>query len=141
MDTKSKDFQNQIANAQNRLKDLAVNKELGEEEKEKKRKEIQQQIKELNDQLRQHQMQMQREARQKKAEEEPAKEEQENPIKEETPTDAQSAMKAVLSVNSALGYAQLQGKGVRKAAEESGEGKRRQNELSCQRIKGDERSR
>ena len=109
MDTKSKDFQNQIANAQNRLKDLAVNKELGEEEKEKKRKEIQQQIKELNDQLRQHQMQMQREARQKKAEEEPAKEEQENPIKEETPTDAQSAMKAVLSVNSALGYAQMQG--------------------------------
>lgn len=112
MDMKSKDFQNQIANAQSRLKDLAVNKELGEEEKEKKRKEIQQKIKELNDQLRQHQIQMQREAREKKAKEDPAKEERQNPVKEEapqTPADAQNAIKSALSVNSALGIAQMQG--------------------------------
>lgn len=113
-DSKSKEYQNQIADAQSRLKDLAVNKELGEDEKAKKRKEIQQQIKELNQQLRQRQIQMQREAREKKTQTETEKEEWGKAVsaKEETkqtPADAQNAMRAVLSVNSSLSHAQMHG--------------------------------
>lgn len=112
MDSKSKEFQNQIANAQNRLKDLSVDKELGEDEKSKKRQEIQQQITDLNNQLRQHQLQMQREMREQKADKEDSDEEQTNGIKDETeqnPVHAQTAMKGILSANSALKLAQTQG--------------------------------
>lgn len=111
-DSKSKEFQSQIANAQSRLKDLASDKELGEDEKEKKRKEIQQQIKELNNQLRQHQIQMQREEREKRANTEVSKEEQKGEIKEktkETPVHAQTSMQAILSANAAMDHAQKQG--------------------------------
>lgn len=111
-DSKSREFQNQIANARSRLKDLTVDKELGEEEKKKKRKEIQQHISELNNQLRQHRIQMQREEREKKAETEMSEEQRENGVKEDaqkTPADAQNAMRTALSVNSSLGHANMQG--------------------------------
>ena len=111
-DSKSKEYKNQIANAQNRLKNLAVDKELGDDEKSKKRKEIQQQITDLNNQLRQHQIQMQREEREKKAEAKTSAEEEENAIGEESelsPVHAQSAMKTILSVNTSLKSAQTQG--------------------------------
>ena len=111
-DSKSKEFQNQIANAQSRLKDLAVDKELGDDEKEKKRKEIQQRIKELNNQLRQHQIQMQREEREKRANTEVSEEEQKSGINEEAkeiPVNARPDMKAILSANAAMDHAQKQG--------------------------------
>lgn len=111
-DSKSQEYKNQIANAQSRLKDLAVDKELGEDEKSKKRKEIQQKITELNNQLRQHQIQMQREEREKKADTKTLTEEKEKGIEEESelsPVHAQFAMKTILSVNTSLKSAQSQG--------------------------------
>lgn len=111
-DSKSKEFQNQIANAQNRLKDLSVDKELGEDEKSKKRQELQQQITDLNNQLRQHQLQMQREMREKKADTEVSDEEKTDGIKEEKeqkPVHVQTARDAILSANSAIQLAQTQG--------------------------------
>lgn len=112
MDSKSKEFQNQIASAQNQLKDLAVDKELGEEEKEKERKKIQQQIRELNNQLRQHQIQRQREEREKRADTEILEEGQKNGRNEENkenPLRARTAMQAILSANTAIDHAEKQG--------------------------------
>ena len=111
-DSKSKEFQNQIANAQNRLKDLTVDKELGEDEKSKKRQEIQQQITDLNNQLRQHQLQMQREMREQKADTKDSEEEQANGIRDEIEqpsVHAQTAREVILSANSAIKLAQAQG--------------------------------
>lgn len=65
-DAYSRNLQNQIANAQKRLKETASNQELTPEEKMKKKQEIQQEIASLNQQLRQHQMEVRREAAQKK---------------------------------------------------------------------------
>ena len=55
-DSVSKNIQNQIANAQQKLQDLSSNEEMSLEDKMKKRQEIQQEINNLNQQLRQHQM-------------------------------------------------------------------------------------
>ena len=55
-DSVSKNIQNQIANAQQKLQDLSSNEELSLEDKMKKRQEIQQEITNLNQQLRQHQI-------------------------------------------------------------------------------------
>ena len=55
-DSVSKNIQNQIANAQQKLQDLSSNEEMSLEDKMKKRQEIQQEINNLNQQLRQHQI-------------------------------------------------------------------------------------
>ena len=55
-DYMSKNIQNQIANAQQKLQDLSSNEEMSLEDKMKKRQEIQQEITSLNQQLRQHQI-------------------------------------------------------------------------------------
>ena len=55
-DTVSKNIQNQIANAKQKLQDLSSNEEMSLEDKMKKRQEIQQEINNLNQQLRQHQI-------------------------------------------------------------------------------------
>ena len=55
-DSVSRNIQNQIANAQQKLQDLASNEEMSLEDKMKKRQEIQQEINNLNQQLRQHQI-------------------------------------------------------------------------------------
>lgn len=52
-DAVSKNIQNQIANAQQKLQDLSSNEEMSLEDKQKKRQEIQQEIANLNQQLRQ----------------------------------------------------------------------------------------
>lgn len=65
-DSYSKNIQNQIANAQKQLQELSSNEELTLEEKMKKRQEIQQQISDLNMQLRQHQMEQRKEKQQTK---------------------------------------------------------------------------
>lgn len=111
-DSKSKEYQNQIANAQNRLKDLASDKELDEEEKEKKRKEIQQKITELNNQLRQHQIELRREQQEQKRsvelgeEESDARQAEEKSAEKET---SHTGMKAVVSANVAVNHAKAQG--------------------------------
>ncbi|MCM1326723.1 MAG: FlxA-like family protein [Lachnoclostridium sp.] len=55
-DSYSRNIQNQISNAQKQLQEISSNEEMTLEEKMKKRQEIQQQISDLNMQLRQHQM-------------------------------------------------------------------------------------
>lgn len=65
-DSYSKNIQNQIANAQKQLQELSSNEDMSLEEKMKKRQEIQQQISDLNMQLRQHQMEQRKEKQQAK---------------------------------------------------------------------------
>ena len=66
-DSVSKNIQNQIANAQQKLQDLSSNEELSLEDKMKKRQEIQQEITNLNQQLRQHQIEQRKEQQNKKS--------------------------------------------------------------------------
>ena len=66
-DSVSKNIQNQIANAQQKLQDLSSNEELSLEDKMKKRQEIQQEITNLNQQLRQHQIEHRKEQQRKKS--------------------------------------------------------------------------
>lgn len=65
-DSYSKSIQNQIANAQKQLQELSSNENLSLEEKMKRRQEIQQQISDLNMQLRQHQLEQRKEKQQAK---------------------------------------------------------------------------
>lgn len=64
-DSVSKNIQNQIANAQQKLQDLSSNEEMSLEDKMKKRQEIQQEINNLNQQLRQHQIEQRKEQQSK----------------------------------------------------------------------------
>ena len=66
-DSVSKNIQNQIANAQQKLQDLSANEEMSLEDKMKKRQEIQQEITNLNQQLRQHQIEQRKELQSKKS--------------------------------------------------------------------------
>ena len=61
-DSYSRNIQNQITKAQKQLQELSSNEGMTLEEKMKKRQEIQQQISDLNVQLRQHQMEQRRAA-------------------------------------------------------------------------------
>lgn len=65
-DSYSKNIKNQIAGAQEKLKELSSNNEMSLEEKMKKRQEIQKQIADLNNQLRQHEIEQQRQQHQEK---------------------------------------------------------------------------
>lgn len=65
-DSYSKNIKNQIAGAQEKLKELSSNNEMSLEEKMKKRQEIQKQIADLNNQLRQHEMEQMKQQRQEK---------------------------------------------------------------------------
>ena len=53
-DSVSKNIRNQITALQNQMQELSANKEMGVEEKMKKRQELKQQIMELQNQLRQN---------------------------------------------------------------------------------------
>lgn len=65
VDPVSKNLQNQIANAQQKLQSLSSDEKMTPEEKMKKRQEIQQEITSLNQQLRQHQIDQRKEERAK----------------------------------------------------------------------------
>ncbi|MCM1182689.1 MAG: FlxA-like family protein [Roseburia sp.] len=64
-DPVSKGLQKEIANLQRELQELSADKDIGMEEKLKKRQELQQQISDLNNQLRQRQIELRREKQQK----------------------------------------------------------------------------
>ncbi len=66
-DSYSRNIQNQITNAQKQLQELSSNEDMTLEEKMKKRQEIQQQISDLNMQLRQHRMEQRKEKQQAKS--------------------------------------------------------------------------
>lgn len=111
-DSVSKNIQNQIANAQKALQELSADKEMSIEEKMKKRQEIQQQINELNQQLRQHQMEQRKEQQAKKSSMEDmlggAKKVSPKAGKQGTGL-SQASMKAMISADSAMKQAQIQG--------------------------------
>ena len=111
-DSVSKNIQNQIANAQKTLQELSANKDMSVEEKMKKRQEIQQQITDLNNQLRQHQMEQRKEQQSKKS----SMDDMLGGSKKTTPKAgkqsvglSQASMKAMISADSAMTQAQVQG--------------------------------
>ena len=112
-DSFSKNLQNQIANAQKQLQELSVNKEMSMEEKQKKRQEIQQEITDLNNELRQHKI----EQRMKKQQ---AKGTSMNDmlggskttvpkVGKQSASLSQASMTAIISADSAMARAQVQG--------------------------------
>lgn len=112
-DPVSKSIQKQIANAQKKLQDLAADQDMSMEEKMKKRQEIQQEILDLNNQLRQHQIEQRKEKQQ-------AKDSSMNNIlggKKQTASGSEShssglsqaSMKTMISADSAMEQARVQG--------------------------------
>ena len=112
VDSVSKNIQSQIANAQKALQELSANKDMSIEEKMKKRQEIQQQIADLNNQLRQHQIEQRKEQQAKKSSMEDmlggAKKVSPKAGKQGTGL-SQASMKAMISADSAMKQAQIQG--------------------------------
>lgn len=111
-DSVSKNIQNQIANAQKQLQELSVNKDMSIEEKMKKRQEIQQQITDLNNQLRQHQIEQRKEQQAKKS----SMDDMLGGNKKNAPKAgkqstglSQASMKAMISADSEMAQAQVQG--------------------------------
>ena len=111
-DAVSKNLQSQIANAQKQLQEISENKEMTLEEKMKKRQEIQQQIADLNNQLRQHQIEQRKEQREKKASMNDMLGGSQKAVlkvgKQETGL-SQASMKAMISADSAMAQAKVQG--------------------------------
>ncbi len=111
-DSVSKNLQSQIANAQKQLQELSSNNEMSLEEKMKKRQEIQQQIADLNNQLRQHQIEQRKEQQAKKS----SMNDMLGGSKQSAPKAgsqsaglSQASMKAMISADSAMAQAQVQG--------------------------------
>ena len=111
-DSVSKNIQNQIANAQKQLQEISSNKEMSLEEKMKKRQEIQQQITDLNNQLRQHQIEQRKEQQAKKS----SMDDMLGGSKKTAPKAgkqsiglSQASMTAIISADSAMAQAQVQG--------------------------------
>ena len=96
-DSVAKSIQNQIANAKKQLQELASNKDMQPEEKMKKKQEIQQEINSLNQQLRQHMSEKRNEQRQK------------TQNTQNTQNTSQTDMQAMLSADSAMKQAKVQG--------------------------------
>ena len=111
-DSVSKNIQNQIANAQKTLQELSANKDMSVEEKMKKRQEIQQQITELNQQLRQHQIEQRKEQQAKKSSMEDmlggSRKTASKSGKQGTGL-SQVSMKVMISADSAMAQAKVQG--------------------------------
>ena len=111
-DSVSKNIQNQIANAQKALQELSANKDMSVEEKMKKRQEIQQQITELNQQLRQHQIEQRKEQQAKKSSMENmlgGSKQKASKVEKQNAGLSQASMRAMISSDSALEQARVQG--------------------------------
>lgn len=112
-DSVSKNLQNQIANAQKQLQELSANKEMGIEEKLKKRQEIQQEIAELNNELRQHQIEQRMKKQQTKGSSMDnmlgGSKKTAHKIGKQGKGLSQASMTAIISADSAMAQAQVQG--------------------------------
>ena len=111
-DSVSKNLQSQIANAQKQLQEISENKEMSLEEKMKKRQEIQQQIADLNNQLRQHQIEQRKEQREKKASMNDMLGGSQKTVSKagkQATGLSQASMKAMISADSAMAQAKVQG--------------------------------
>ena len=109
-DPVSKNIQDQIAKAQQKLRDLSSNEEMSLEDKMKKRQEIQQEITDLNQQLRQHQIELKKEQQSKNATS------MDDMVAGTKRTSAkkgtglsQASMQAILSADSSMKQASVQG--------------------------------
>lgn len=113
MDAEEAGIQNQIKRKQQEMRELSENKDMSPEEKMKKRKEIQQEISELNMQLRQYQMQKKREQQNKGTDIEDmlgGKQNEASPLKKgQNDGLSQNGMEAMLSADSSLKQAKVQG--------------------------------
>ena len=112
-DSFSKNLQNQIANAQKQLQELSANKEMSMEEKLKKRQEIQQEITDLNNELRQHKIEQRMKKQQAKG---TSMNDMLGGSKKTAPKVgkqsaglSQASMTAIISADSAMAQAQVQG--------------------------------
>lgn len=108
-DSYSKNIKNQIAGAQEKLKEISSNNEMSLEEKMKKRQEIQKQIADLNNQLRQHEIERQRQQRQEKrssVEDTGGTKTRVSKSGKKGRGLSQASMKAIISAGSAMGQVQ-----------------------------------
>ena len=108
-DSVSKNIQNQIANAQQKLQDLSSNEELSLEDKMKKRQEIQQEITNLNQQLRQHQIEQRKEQQSKKSSMDDMVAGTKNTSAKKGTGLSQAGMQAMISADSSMKQAKVQG--------------------------------
>lgn len=109
-DAVSKNIQNQIANAQQKLQDLSSDEEMSLEDKQKKRQEIQQEIANLNQQLRQHQIEQRKERQNEKSSS--VNELVAGPRKASAKKGtglSQASMQAMISADSSMEQARVQG--------------------------------
>lgn len=107
-DSVSKNIQNQIANAQKQLQEISANQEMTLEEKMKKRQEIQQEITNLNQQLRQHQIEQRKERQSKSSSMDDMIGGKQNTGKAGNGL-SQASMQAMISADSSMKQAQVQG--------------------------------
>lgn len=115
-DSVSRDIQKQIANKQKELQNLSSDQHITMEEKAKKRQELLKEISDLQNQLRQHQIEQRREAMNAKKDQEKdnSMEETTGGKRKRTPNSrekgmSQAGMKAMISADSAMKQAQVQG--------------------------------
>ena len=109
-DSVSKNIQNQIANAQQKLQDLSSNEEMSLEDKMKKRQEIQQEINNLNQQLRQHQIEQRKEQQSKNSSSmDDMVAGTSNTSKKKDTGLSQASMQAMLCADSSMKQAKVQG--------------------------------
>lgn len=108
-DPVSKNIQNQIAKAQQKLRDLSSDEELSSEEKRKKRQEIQQEITNLNQQLRQHQMEQRKEQQRKASSVDDSMAGTKNTSAEKGTGLSQAAVQAMISADFSMKQAKVQG--------------------------------
>lgn len=108
-DSVSKNIQNQIANAQQKLQDLSSNEELSLEDKMKKRQEIKQEITNLNQQLRQHQIEQRKEQQSKKSSMDDMVAGTKNTSANKGTGLSQAGMRAMISADSSMKQAKVQG--------------------------------
>lgn len=110
-DSVSKNIRNQIANAQKQLQEISANQEMTLEEKMKKRQEIQQEITNLNQQLRQHQIEQRKERQSKGSSADDMLGGKQSTGKAGNKGNglSQASMQAMISADSSMKQAQVQG--------------------------------
>lgn len=107
-DAYTKNIKNQIAQAQKEMQQLSSNQELNMEDKMKKRQELTRKISDLNNQLRQHEIEQRREKQQQMA----AEKETSDPKSQERLS--KESMQNMISADSSIKQAQVQGKAAAK---------------------------
>jgi hypothetical protein len=116
-DSYSKNIQNQIANKQKELQNLAKAEDMSVEEKLKKKQEIEKEIADLTLQLRQHQIEQRNKQQQQKnssKDDSLAASKSKQTAQKEGTGISQASMKAIISADSSMKQAQVQGSAATK---------------------------